>query len=58
MKCASGFRALRRKTFFARMTGHLTDAEFAIPKQILADVLVYGAPARERDGSEALTVEE
>ena len=48
---------------FARMTGDLTDAEFAIPKQIVADVVVYGAPARERDGSisfsiEALTIEE
>ena len=48
---------------FARMTGDLTDAEFAIPKQIVADVVLYGAPARERDGSisfsiEALTIEE
>lgn len=48
---------------FARMTGDLTEAEFAIPKQIVADVVVYGAPARERDGSisfsiEALTIEE
>ena len=48
---------------FAQMTGDLTDAEFAIPKQIVADVVVYGAPARERDGSisfsiEALTIEE
>lgn len=48
---------------FARMIGDLTDAEFAIPKQIVADVVVYGAPARERDGSisfsiEALTIEE
>ena len=43
--------------------GDLTDAEFAIPKQIMADGVVYGAPARERDGSisfsiEALTIEE
>ena len=48
---------------FARMTGDLTEAEFAIPKQIVADVVVHGAPARERDGSisfsiEALTIEE
>lgn len=45
------------------MTGDLADAELAIPKQILADIVVYGAPARERDGSinfsiEALTIEE
>ena len=48
---------------FARMTGDLADAELAIPKQIVADVVVYGAPARECDGSisfsiEALTIEE
>jgi hypothetical protein len=45
------------------MTGDMADAEFAISKQIVADVVVYGAPARERDGSisfgiEALTIEE
>ena len=48
---------------FARMTGDMADAEFAIPKQIVADLVVYGVPARERDGSisfgiEALTIEE
>ena len=48
---------------FERMTGKLSDAEFAIPKQIVADILVTGRPTRERDGSisfgiEALTVEE
>ena len=53
----------RAEDIFARMTGDLTDAEFAIPKQIVADIVVYGAPARERDGSisfsiEALTIEE
>ena len=62
-KCASGFQALTRKAFFARMTGDMANAEFAIPKQIVADVVVYGAPARERDGSisfgiEALTIED
>ena len=48
---------------FARMTGDLTDSEFSIPRQIVADVVVYGQPTRERDGSitfsiEALTIEE
>lgn len=48
---------------FARMTGDLTDSEFSIPRQIDADVVVYGQPTRERDGSitfsiEALTIEE
>ena len=48
---------------FARMTGELSEAEFSIPRQIVADVVVYGQPTRERDGSisfsiEALTIEE
>jgi hypothetical protein len=47
---------------FSRMTSDLTDSEFAIPKQIVADVVVYGRPTHERDGSisfsiEALTIE-
>ncbi len=45
------------------MTGELADAEFAIPRQIVAEVVVFGQPTRERDGSisfgiEALTIEE
>ena len=28
---------------FARMTGDMADAEFAIPKQIVADLVVYGS---------------
>ena len=48
---------------FARMTRDMADAEFAIPKQIVADVVVFGTSTRERDGSisfgiEALTIEE
>ena len=48
---------------YSRMTGDLADAEFAIPRQIVADVVVFGQPTRERDGSisfgiEALTIEE
>ena len=45
------------------MTGDLADSEFSTPKQIVADVVVYGQPTRERYGSisfgiEALTIEE
>jgi len=45
------------------MTGDLVDAEFAIPRQIVAEVILYGEPAHHPDGSvsftfEALTVEE
>lgn len=51
------------KDIYDRMTGGLADAEFAIPRQIVADVVVFGQPAREHDGSisfgiEALTIEE
>lgn len=48
---------------YERMTGDLSDTEFAIPRQIVADVVVYGGPTRESDDSisfaiEALTIEE
>jgi hypothetical protein len=46
-----------------RMCDGLEDAEFQIPRQIVADIAVAGEPSRARDGSiciviEALTVEE
>ena len=46
---------------YERMTGDLNEVEFAIPRQIVADVVVYGSATREPDGSvsfgiEALTV--
>jgi hypothetical protein len=46
-----------------RIADGLEDAEFHIPRHIVADIAVAGAPARARDGSisiaiEALTVEE
>ena len=49
-----------RKTYEA-MTGNLTDDELAIPRQIVADVALFGAPTNEPDGSisfglEALTI--
>jgi hypothetical protein len=45
------------------MCGGLEDAEFQIPRQIVADIAVAGEPLRSDDGSvcitiEALTVEE
>jgi len=49
-----------QKTYDA-MTGNLGEDEFAIPRQILADIAVFGAPTHEADGSisvglEALTI--
>lgn len=46
---------------YRAMTGDLADAEFAMPKQLLADIAVFGASTRELDGSvsfgiEALTI--
>lgn len=48
---------------FERLTCGLEDAEFAIPRQIVADVSLGGPPERAPDGSisfgiEALTIEE
>ncbi len=49
-----------QKTYEA-MTGNLSDDEFSLPKQILADIAVFGSPTHEADGSisfglEALTI--
>jgi hypothetical protein len=46
---------------YEALTGNLTDDEFAIPRQILADIAVFGAPTTGPDGSisfalEALTI--
>lgn len=51
------------QTIYERMTEKLDDTEFSIPRQIVADVVVYGQPTREPDGSisfaiEALTIQE
>ena len=45
------------------MTGGLGEAEFTLPRQLLADIFVCGQPVRRPDGSlmvsiEALTIEE
>ena len=42
---------------YERMTGQLDETEFAIPRQIVADVVVYGQPTRELDGSVSFTIE-
>ncbi len=52
-----------RPRFLTRMTGDLTEADFTIPRQIVADIVVYGQPTHEPDGAisfsiEALTIEE
>ena len=46
---------------YEAITGDLTDAEFALPRQILADLAVFSGSNREADGSisfglEALTI--
>ena len=50
------------RDMFARLTDGLSEAEFAIPRQVLADIVVLPKPVREADGSlsfgiEALTLE-
>lgn len=40
-----------------RMTGGLSDAEFAIPGQIVADIVLFGESRRHDDGSIAITIE-
>ena len=42
---------------YERMTHKLADTEFAIPRQIVADVVVYGQPTGETDGSISFTIE-
>jgi hypothetical protein len=39
------------------MIDKLDDTEFTIPRQIVADVVVYGQPSREPDGSISFTIE-
>ena len=45
------------QAIYERMTDKLDDSEFAIPRQIVADVVVYGQPSREPDGSISFTIE-
>lgn len=47
---------------YRAMTGDLSDSEIPMPRQILADIAVFGTATREEDGSlsfsiEALTIE-
>lgn len=41
----------------ARLTSELEDFEFAIPGQIVADIMVVGGPDRASDGSTTLNIE-
>lgn len=48
---------------YAALTGGISDAEFPLPGHVLADVAIFGAPARNADGSisfaiEALTIQD
>lgn len=50
-------------TIVERMCGGIGDAEFSLPGLIVADIVVFGEPQLETDGStritiEALTIEE
>ena len=45
------------QAIYERMTDKLDDSEFAIPRQIVAGVVVYGQPTREPDGSISFTIE-
>ena len=40
-----------------RLTGGLSDGEWTIPRQIVADIALFGAPTEHRDGSISLTIE-
>jgi hypothetical protein len=47
---------------YARLTQGLAEAEFTIPRHVLADIVIASGPVREADGSlsfavEALTLE-
>ena len=43
------------QAIYERMTDKLDGTEFTIPRQIVADVVVYGQPSREPDGSISFT---
>jgi hypothetical protein len=48
---------------YKAITGELTEAEFSLSRQILADIAVFGTPTEESDGSvsfciEALTIDQ
>lgn len=40
-----------------RLTDGIGDAEFSIPSQIVADIIVAGEPRREADGAVVVTLE-
>jgi hypothetical protein len=45
------------QAIYERMTYRLTDTEFAIPRQIVADAVLFGQPSHEPDGSISFTIE-
>ena len=42
---------------YRAMAGVLADAEFAMPRQLLADIALFGSPTRELDGSNSFGIE-
>jgi hypothetical protein len=53
----------KAEALYDRVTGDLSEAEFSVPRRILADIAIFGTPTREPDGSisfaiEALTIDE
>ena len=51
------------KDAYDAIAGNISEADFSFPRQILADIAVFGAPTHDSDGSicfciEALTIEE
>jgi hypothetical protein len=51
------------KDAYDAVAGNIAEDDFSFPRQILADIAVFGTPTEERDGSicfciEALTIEE
>ena len=45
------------ESFAQRMVHRIEDSEFAIPGVLVADIAVTEGPARQRDGSVAVTLE-
>jgi hypothetical protein len=50
-------RGPNAEEIFTRLTGDLNDAEFTIPRGIVADVVPFGTPALESDGSISFAIE-
>ena len=45
------------QTIYDRVIEKLDDTVFSIPRQIVADLVVYGQPTREPDGSISFAIQ-